>query len=148
GTEIADPEATYRAMIEPLLSIKRPNLANQAMGLLAQVERRDPATLHMAIARVDLGSGNLSGAEDALRKASASQKSEGTIYAETEELWGTLYERSGASTDAIKRYTNAVGADPTRAPLYKKLAELNAQKQLWDEAARWMKDYVHLQPRE
>jgi len=148
GTDIDDPETTYRAMIEPLLAIKRSNLANQAMALLAQTDRRDPATLHVAIARIDLDSGNLSAAEEALRKASESQKTEGPVYAETEELWGSFYERFGAQTDAIAHYEHAVTADDSRALSFKKLAELNATKQDWNQAARWMERYVAFKPRE
>jgi spermidine synthase len=148
GTDLNDPELTYGAMVEPMLAIKRPNLANQAMGLLAQVERRDPSTLHVAIARIDLDSGNLTSAEEALRKASETQTPESPVYSETQELWGNLYEKSAGQTEAIQHYENAVGADPARAGLYKKLAQLNAQKQNWNEAARWMKQYVDMHPRD
>ena len=148
GTEMPDPEKTYLAMVDPLLQIGRSNLANQAMGMLSQVERKDAATLQMAIAKINLDSKNLAVAEEALSKASQGQKPEGPIYAETEELWGRLYDDSGAQDDAISHFTNAANADPTRSFSLKKLADIHAAKQEWDDAAKWMEKYVAMNPRD
>jgi tetratricopeptide (TPR) repeat protein len=148
GAEVPDFETAYRALVEPFLAMGRENLANQAMGMLGQAERKDPSTLHVALARINLDSGNLQNAQDSLTKASASQRPEGDIYAETQELWGTFYEKGGAVEDAINSYAKAAMADPQRAFSIKKLAELNAQAQSWGEAARWMEKYIALQPRE
>jgi len=148
GAEVPDPEMTYLAMVEPLLAMNHSNLANQVMGMLAQVDRADPATLHVAIARINLDSGNFSRAQEALTKASEKQKPAGRVYAETEELWGSLYEKTGARDDAIRHFANAATAEPERAFSIKKLAELHAANQNWEDAAQWMEKYIALQPRE
>jgi spermidine synthase len=148
GVEIPDPELTYGAMVQPLLNMKRENLANQAMAMLSQVERRNPASLHLAIARLNLDSGNLSSAEDALKKASESQKPSDPLFAETEELWGIFYRKSGGIPEAIQHFTNAATTDPNRSLAFKQLAEIYAQKQTWDDAAHWMERYIAMKPRE
>jgi tetratricopeptide (TPR) repeat protein len=148
GTEIPDPETTYLAMIDPLLEIGRSNLANQAMAMLSQVERRDPSTLHVAIAKLNLDSGNLKAAEEALVKASEAQKPEGGLYAETQELWGLLRERTGERPTAITHFANAANADGNRTVSMKKLAELHASDQSWINAATWMERYIQTMPRD
>jgi hypothetical protein len=116
--------------------MQRSNLANQAMGLLSQIERSDPSTLHVALARINLDSGNLSHAQDALTKASQTQKPQGAVYAETEELWGTYYDKSGATASAIEHFTKAANADPLRTGSLRRLAELYAQDQAWGGTGR------------
>src|SRR5207244_975491 len=49
GADVADLEAAYSGMVEPLLIFKRSNLANQAMALLAQAPKREEASLQIAI---------------------------------------------------------------------------------------------------
>ncbi len=147
GADIPDPETTFGAMIEPLLNIKRSSLANQAMAMLSQVDRRDPAALHLAIARLNLDSGNLSFAEETLKNASQSQTPASPGYAETEELWGLLFERTGARSEAIEHFKHAAAADPARSVSLKKLADLHAQNQSWKEAGDWMEKYIATNPR-
>jgi tetratricopeptide (TPR) repeat protein len=147
GADIPDPETTYEAMIEPLLNIKRSGLANQAMAMLSQLERRDPASLHIAIARLNLDSGNLAFAEDALKKASESQKPDSGSFAETEELWGLVLEAEGNRDEAIEHFKNAALADPTRAVSLKKLADIYSQNKNWNDAAGWMEKYLETNPR-
>jgi spermidine synthase len=148
GAEMPDPETTYGAMIAPFLTMKRPNLANQAMATLGQVERRNPSSLHLAIAQLDLDSGNLASAEDALTKASSTQTVEDPLYADTEELWGIYYRKSGAPLEGVRHFMNAVSADPNRPVSLKQLAEICAQNQTWDEAAQWMERYIAQKPRD
>src|SRR5207245_1052833 len=56
GAEVSDPESAYYGMIEPFLHFKRSNLANQSMALLAQVSRKDEASLQLAIAKLNMDS--------------------------------------------------------------------------------------------
>jgi spermidine synthase len=146
GAEIPDPETTYGAMIEPFLALGRSNLANQAMALLAQVERKEEASLHIAIARINLESGNLQSTEDALTRASELIAPGSPILAECEELWGLVYEASGAFPQAIQHFERAVAADPKRDISLRKLAELHAQNQAWAEAAMWMEKFLETEP--
>ena len=148
GVEMPDPETAYRAMIEPFLAMKRQNLANMVMATLGQAERKDPASLHLAIARINLDSGNYAAAEEALTKASAGQKPEGPSFAETEELWGILSQDSGNQPEAIRHLTNAATADPMRARVLKKLADIHSQNQTWEEAAKWIEKYAETRPRD
>src|SRR5438034_1230014 len=74
GAEVSDPESAYYGMIEPFLHFKRSNLANQSMALLAQVSRKDEASLQLAIAKLNMDLGNLDRAADALRKADSLTK--------------------------------------------------------------------------
>ena len=148
GVEISNVERTYGAMIEPLLAIKRSNLANLAMAALGQAERQDPATLHLAIARINLDDGNLASAEEALTKASEGQKPESPSYAETEELWGNLYQQSGNQDEAVRHLTNAVTADPSKSRALKKLADIHAQNLTWALAATWIEKYIATKPRD
>jgi spermidine synthase len=147
GADVPDPETTYGAIIEPLLNIKRSGLANQAMAMLSQVERRDPASLHIAMARLNLDSGNLSFAEDSLKKASESQQPGSSSFAETEELWGLVLEAGGNRGEAIEHFKNAALADPTRTVSLRKLADLHSQNKSWIEAAAWMEKYIATNPR-
>lgn len=146
GAEIPDPEATYSAMIEPFLALGRTNLANQAMGLLAQVERKEEASLHLAIAQINLDSGNLSSAEDALTKAGALIKPGSALVGQYEELWGLLNGASGAAADAIQHFERSVAADPNRDIPLRRLAELNAQNMSWGVAAMWMEKFLKTEP--
>src|SRR6516165_11056520 len=54
GVEVADLEAAYSGMIEPFLDFKRTNLANQAMGRMAQGSKKEPALLQIAIAKLNM----------------------------------------------------------------------------------------------
>src|SRR5207237_3295359 len=67
GTELSNSESAYFGMIETFLYFKRSNLANQSMALLAQVPHKEEASLQLAIANLNLNSGNSNRAGDALR---------------------------------------------------------------------------------
>src|SRR4029453_18708244 len=95
GAEVADPEAAYGGMIEPLLFFRRSNLANQAMALLAQAPKKEEASLQLAIAKLNMDSGNLRRAETALKQADSQLKTGSPLMAEKEELMGLLYEALG-----------------------------------------------------
>jgi spermidine synthase len=146
GTEIPDAEAAYGAMIEPFLFMKRSNLANQAMGMLASLQRKEEASLHVAIARLNLDSNSYSAATDSLAKADASIRPGSPLLAEKEELWGVLYDEMGSDTDAMQHLLLAVAADPSRSLSLQKLAEICARNQDWEEAAKWMKLYIETRP--
>src|SRR5262249_24436373 len=90
GTEVADQQGTYYGVIEPFLFFKRSNLASQSMALLAQVPRKEEASLQLAIAKLNLDSANFDRAEDALKQAEQQVKPGSPMMAEKEELWGIL----------------------------------------------------------
>jgi spermidine synthase len=146
GAEIHDPETTYSAMIEPFLAMNRSNYANQAMAMLSKTERKEEARLPLAIARLNLDTGNLEKARSSLEQASASLTNTGPIFAEHQELLGMLDDRSGETAGAIEHFRRAVAADPRRPLSLQKLATLSAQNQSWDEAARWMEQYISTRP--
>ena len=146
NTEVPDHEDVYYGMIEPFLGMDRSNLANQSMALLAQSTRKEEATLHLAMARLNLESESLSNAEDSLRKADQFTKEHTPIYAEKEELWGRLYDAMGNVDEAAIHYLRAALSDPSRPQPLRKLAEISAHNQDWVEAARWMRQFIETRP--
>jgi tetratricopeptide (TPR) repeat protein len=133
-------------MIEPFLAMDRSNLANQSMALLAQIPRREEASLHLAIARLNLDSENLPSAEDSLRKADEWADEDSPLYAEKEELWGRLYDAMGSSEEAAPHFLRAAMTDPSRPLSLRKLAEISAHNQDWPEAAQWMRRFIDTKP--
>ena len=146
GAEISDPESAYYGMIDPFLHFKRSNLANQSMALLAQVSRKEEASLQLAIAKLNLDSGTLDRAADALREADSQMKPGSSFMAEKEELWGILNESLGESESAKQHYEMAATIDPKRPLPLRKLAEMAAKDQSWSEAANWMQQFVATEP--
>ena len=146
GAEVSDPESAYYGMIEPFLHFKRSNLANQSMALLAQVSRKDEASLQLAIAKLNMDSGNLDRAADALREADSLMKPGSPLLAEKEELWGILNDSLGESESAKQHYESAAKTDPMRPLPLRKLAEMAAKDQSWTEAADWMQQFVATRP--
>jgi spermidine synthase len=146
GAVIVDPEITYSAMVEPLLALGREDLANQAVDLLAQVERREEASLHVAMARVNLETGNLSATETSLTQAAELIRPGSSLMGEFEELWGLMYDASGAAPQAMQHFERAVAADPNRDISLRRLAELNAQNKSWEAAAMWMERFLQTEP--
>src|SRR5881397_857144 len=146
GAEISDPESAYYGMIDPFLHFKRSNLANQSMALLAQVSRKEEASLQLAIAKLNLDSGNLDRAADALREADSLTKPGSLLLAEKEELWGILNDGLGESESAKQHYELAAMTDPMRPLPLRKLAEMAAKDQSWTEAADWMQQFVATRP--
>src|SRR5262245_15175826 len=74
GAEVADLEAAYSGIVEPFLVYRRRNLANQAMALLAQAPKKEEASLQLAIAKLNLDSGDFGRAEQALKMADSQIK--------------------------------------------------------------------------
>jgi len=148
GAEVLDLEGAYSAMIEPFLISKRTNLANQAMGLLAQGSKKEPALLQIAIAKLNMDSGNFVRAEEALNQADKQVESESPLLGEKEEMYGLLSETLGDTNGAKQHFTNSTKADPMRPLPFRKLAELAAKDQSWKEAADWMERYVATQPQQ
>jgi spermidine synthase len=146
GAEVSDPESAYYGMIEPFLHFKRSNLANQSMALLAQVSRKDEASLQLTIAKLNMDSGNLDRAADALREADSLMKPGSPLLAEKEELWGILNDSLGESESAKQHYESAAKTDPMRPLPLRKLAEMAAKDQSWTEAANWMQQFVATRP--
>jgi spermidine synthase len=146
GAEVADPEAAYAGMVEPLLFFKRSNLANQAMALLAQVPKKDEGSLQIAIAKLNLDSGNLDRAEESLKQADSQIKPGSPLMAEKEEMMGLLHEALGNSDEAKLHYELAAKADSSRPVPLRRLAEAAAKNQSWDEAAAWMEKYLQTRP--
>jgi tetratricopeptide (TPR) repeat protein len=146
GAEIADAEAAYFGMIEPLLAFKRSNLANQAMALLAQVPKKEESVLQLAIAKLNLDSTNFGRAEEALKLADAQMKPDSPLMGEKEELMGLLYGSLGKTDEAKQHFERAAKAQPTRPVPLRKLAELAAKEQSWSEAAEWMEQFLETKP--
>jgi spermidine synthase len=146
GAEVPDLESAYSAMIEPFLIFKRSNLANQAMGLLAQGSKKEPALLQLAIAKLNMDSGNFGRAEEALKEADKQVDSESPLLGEKEELSGLLSQTLGDTNGAKQHFTNSARVDPMRPLPFRKLAELAAKDQSWKEAGDWMERYVATQP--
>src|SRR5215467_12206079 len=148
GAEVPDLASAYSAMIEPFLIFKRSNLANQAMGLLAQGSKKEPALLQLAIAKLNMDSGNFGRAEEALKEADKEVESESPLLGEKEEMYGLLSETLGDTNGAKQHFTNSTKADPMRPVPFRKLAELAAKDQSWKEAGDWMERYVATQPQQ
>ncbi len=146
GAEVADPAGTYYAMIEPFLQFKRSNLANQSMALLAQAQRNEDAFLQLAIAKLNLDSQKFNRAGDALREADSIIKPGTPLMAEKEELWGILDDSLGESESEKQHFELAAKTDPNRPLPLRKLAELAAKDQAWEEAANWMQQFVMTRP--
>ena len=148
GAEVADLEAAYSGMIEPFLSFKRSNLANQAMALLAQVPKKEEASLQLAIAKLNIDSANFGRAEEALKQADSQIKPGSPMLGEKEELKGLLYESLGQNDQAKQHFELAVQADAMRPLPLRKLAELAAKDQSWTEAAKWMQQFLKTEPQQ
>jgi len=147
GAEVADLEAAYSGMIEPFLAFERGHLANQAMALLAQVPKKEDASLQIAIAKLNLDSANLGRAEQALKEADAKIKPDSPLMGEKEEMMGLLYESLGNTEEARVHFERAAKASPRRSLPLRKLAELAAKDQAWTDAANWMQQFIDTRPR-
>jgi spermidine synthase len=148
GAEVTDPEAAYSGMIEPFLEFKRTNLANQSMALLAQVPKKEDASLQLAIAKLNIDSGNFGRAEEALKQADSQMKPDSPLFGEKEELMGMLYQTLGQLDDAKKHYEKSAMTMPIRPLPLRRLAEMAAKDQSWVEAASWMEKFVQTQPQQ
>jgi len=148
GAEIADLENAYSGMIEPFLVFKRTNLANQAMGLLAQAPKKEEASLQLAMAKLSMDAGNFQRAEEVLKKADQQLKPDSPLMGEKEELFGLLDEALGSTAEAKQHFMNSVKAEPMRPLPLRKLAELAAKDQSWSEAGDWMERYLTTEPQQ
>ena len=146
NAEVPDLENAYGGMIEPFLFFKRSNLANQAMALLAQVPRKEEASLQLAIAKLNVNSGNLQRAEESLKEADRLVKAGSPVAGEKEELWGLVYETLGDTMQAKQHFELSVQAEPSRPLPARKLSEIAAKNQAWDEAAMWMERFIATKP--
>src|SRR6185295_12742405 len=144
--QVANVQRVYAGMIEPLLHIGRQNLANQAVGLLSQMESPEPGLLDISMARISLDQGNAETAENQLKRTLDTVKPGNPLFADREELWGMVNQKLGKSEEAIRHYEAAAAADPLRPKPPRRLAELNALKQAWKEAAQWMETYTKVEP--
>jgi spermidine synthase len=148
GAEVADLEAAYSGMVEPFLVYRRRNLANQAMALLAQAPKKEEASLQLAIAKLNLDSGDFGRAEQALKTADAQIKPGSPNMGEKEELMGLLYETIGQSGQAKEHFQRSASAEPTRSVPLRKLAEMAAKDQSWAEAAKWQQQFLETKPQQ
>jgi spermidine synthase len=148
GADVADPEAAYAGMIEPLLVFKRTNLANQAMGLLAQAPKKQEGSLQLAIAKLNLDSADYGRAQDALKQADTQIKPGNPLMSEKEELFGLLYESLGQMDEAKHHFEQAAEADPSRPVPVRKLAEKAAKDLAWVDAAKWMQLFLKTNPQQ
>jgi len=148
GGEIADLEAAYSGMIEPFLVFKRSNLANQAMALLAGVPQKEDGSLQLAIAKLNLDSGNFERAEEALKTADSQIKPDSPLMSEKEELMGLLYQSLGDIDQAKRHFERSAQFNPPRPVPLRHLAELAAKDQSWAEAAKWMERFLETNPQQ
>jgi len=148
GAEAADLEAAYAGMIEPLLVFKRTNLANQAMALLAQAPRKEDASLQLAIAKLNMDSGNLRRAEEALKQADSQVKPDSRIMGEKEELMGLQDEVLGNKDQEKQHFERSAIADAMRPLPLRILAEMAAKNKSWNEAASWMERFLETRPQQ
>ena len=139
-------ERVYAGMIEPLLFMNRSNLANQAMALLAQVDREKKGFLPMSNARLNLHSDNLGRAEDSLHQADNQIPPESPLAGEKEMLWGALNDATGNTSEAMRHYQLSAQADPPSAVALRRLADIYAADQKWADAAVWMERYLATNP--
>jgi spermidine synthase len=139
-------ERVYAGMIEPLLFMNRSNIANQTMAVLAQINREEKGFLPMSIARLNLDSGNLKRAEDALRQADDQIAGESPLAGEKEMLWGALNDETGNTAEAIRHYELSADATPPWPVSLRRLADIHATDQKWVDAAGWMERYVATNP--
>jgi tetratricopeptide (TPR) repeat protein len=116
------------------------------MALLVKAGRNQDDSLYLVIARLNLDSGNLVSAKNALTRADELSGEGDPHVAECEELWGMLKEKMGATREAIQRFRRAVDADPSRDYSLLRLAQLNAQLKLWKDAMAWMERYIATKP--
>ena len=146
GAELGDLERAYSGMVEPFLDMERPNLASQAMGVLAQTPRRDDASLHLAIAQISFSRSDLVSAESELKTARAAVKPGSGLIAAIEELQGLVSQRLGNEDSAIAHFMASVAAEPRRQLPLRRLAEIYSAREDWVHGARWMKEYVATEP--
>jgi len=146
GAQISEMQKVYAGMIPPLMHMARSNLANQAMGMLSQLDNLEPGVLELTMARISLAADNAESAELQLKRAHDTMPGNSPLLADREELWGQVQEKLGASDVAIQHYEVAASADPRRPVPPRRLAELYGQKKDWKQAARWMELYSKLEP--
>jgi len=139
-------ERVYAGMIEPLLFIKRSNLANQAMAVLAQVARENKGFLPMSMARLNLDSGNLNRAEDSLHQSDTQIPPDSPLTGEKEMLWGALNDATGNTAEATRHYELSAHAQPPFPVSLRRLADIHAADQNWGDAAAWMERYTATNP--
>jgi spermidine synthase len=146
GAELENPERVYSGMVEPFLNMERSNLANQAMGVLGQSERRDDASLHLAIAQIAFRRGDLDEADAELQKAAKAARPGNPAIAVIEELRGQLSQRLGDDDGAIAHFSAALAAAPGRPFPTRRLAEIYGAREDWVNGAHWMEQYVATEP--
>ena len=141
-----DRERAYMAIMEPLLSKSEVVFAGQAVRELALIERTSEESLYIAMARLNIDSRQFDEAEGSLLRAEELAVDVDPYGVEREELWGLLRETMGDQGRAMLHYIRVATLDPTRVDVILKLAELNAQMQIWDEGIYWMQQYVQTDP--
>jgi spermidine synthase/predicted negative regulator of RcsB-dependent stress response len=146
GLPEEDHERAYVAIIEPLLSKRESGFAGQAVRELAVLERTAEESLYIAMARLNIDSRQFDDAEESLLRAEELTGDADPYMVEREALWGLLREEMGDRTQAMLHYIRVATRDPTRVDVIRRLAELNAQLQIWDEAVYWMQRYVQTEP--
>jgi tetratricopeptide (TPR) repeat protein len=127
--------------------MERDYLASQAMGVLTQADRKNDATLRLAIGQISYDHGNLKGAESELLMARGVVSPEDLrVIASIEEMLGLLYQRLGEQEKAIAHFEASVAAEPRRQLPLRRLAEIYGAMEDWVNGARWMEEYVRTEP--
>jgi spermidine synthase len=146
GTELTDKERVYSSLVEPFLDMERTNLANQAMGMLAQVPRSDDASLHLAMGQIAYDRGELENADQEMETARTIAKPGNPLIAAIEEMRGLIQEKFGNAEQAIAHYEAAVAVQPSRDLPLRRIAELYGLRKDFINGAKWMERYVATKP--
>ena len=112
GAVIPDMQKVYSGMIAPLLHMERTNLANQAMGLLSQLESAGPGALEMAMARINLAANNPGECGNSVEEGPRRMPPNSPLLADREELWGRLLRIGATTEEAIHHYIAACRCRP------------------------------------
>ena len=145
---IPDPirERAYVAMIQPLLEREQFSVATRVINELSDMERSQETSLHIARARLIIGSDQFAQAEESLRAADDLVTESDVFAAELEELWALFHKRSDDPDSTIERYLRASILDPTRSNYLLELALANATAERWDDAISWMERFIATDP--
>jgi spermidine synthase len=146
GAEVPSLERAYGGMIEPFLKMDRSNLASQAMGSLSDLNNKQPGSLQLAMAEIDIQDSNLEEAGNELQEARKEMAPGSPLVGHREELWGLLSDRLGDTQEAIGHFRAAALADPHRPLPLQRLSEIYGHQQNWDEATQWMERYAETKP--
>jgi tetratricopeptide (TPR) repeat protein len=139
-------ERAYVAVLGPLIERGEMDEAAQALRELAGIEAVSDVGLMVATARVNLATGRLAEAGEALTLADRAAGAGSEWAADRAELWSLLSEASGNGFAAIGHAARAAALAPDRFSYLERLAALYAQEGQWADAAEWMSVFIETRP--